>query len=190
MRLLESTPQTAETLPQNKQPTIMLKVRNFIPALAGVLITSPQLLAAEEGDATLIDGIINAGAIGFFIILMSVVAMALVIEHFMTIKREKLAPTEIFEEIEELLRILPLGHPHITEMTDFLCEIVHEWQDIGDQIQLLGARVSILDPGHVEWHGVVDGELVMYSWCQGEGDIEWWYPLGLSTTERRPLIEA
>ena len=96
----------------------------------------------------------------------------------------------ITEEIEELLRVLPLGHPHITEMTTFLGEIVHEWQDIGDQIQLLGARVSILDPGHVEWHGVVDGELVMYSWCQGEGDIEWWYPLGLSTTERRPLIET
>lgn len=96
----------------------------------------------------------------------------------------------ITEEIEELLRILPLGHLHITEMTDFLGEIVHEWQDIGDQIQLLSAHVSILDPGHVEWHGVVDGELVMYSWCQGEGDIEWWYPLGLSTTERRPLIEA
>ena len=96
----------------------------------------------------------------------------------------------ITEEIEELLRVLPLGHPHITEMTDFLSKIVHEWQDVGDQIQLIGARVSILDPGHVEWHGVVDGELVMYSWCQGEGDIEWWYPLGLSTTERRPLIEA
>ena len=96
----------------------------------------------------------------------------------------------ITEEIEELLQVLPLGHPHITEMTDFLGKIVHEWQDVGDQIQLLGARVSILDPGHVEWHGVVDGELVMYSWCQGEGDIEWWYPLGLSTTERRPLIEA
>jgi hypothetical protein len=93
-------------------------------------------------------------------------------------------------EIEELLRVLPIGHPHITEMTDFLGRIVHEWQDIGNQIQLLGACVSILDPGHVEWHGVVDGELVMYSWCQGEEDIEWWYPLGLSTTERRPLLEA
>lgn len=96
----------------------------------------------------------------------------------------------ITDEIEELLRVLTLGDPHITEMTEFLGKIVHEWQDIGNQMQLLGARVSLLDPGHVEWHGVVDGELVMYSWCQGEEDIEWWYPLGLSTTERRPLIEA
>jgi biopolymer transport protein ExbB len=80
----------------------MSKVRNFIPALAAVLLTAPQLLAADDDGASIIDGIKNAGAIGAFIILMSVVAMALVIEHFMTIKREKLAPTEIFEEMEEL----------------------------------------------------------------------------------------
>ena len=92
--------------------------------------------------------------------------------------------------IEILLFLLILVKESGGFVTDFLGEIVHEWQDIGDQIQLLSAHVSILDPGHVEWHGVVDGELVMYSWCQGEGDIEWWYPLGLSTTERRPLIEA
>jgi biopolymer transport protein ExbB len=80
----------------------MSKVRNFIPALAGVLLTSPQLLAAEDGGASIIDGIKNAGAIGAFIILMSVVAMALIIEHFVTIKREKLAPPEVIDEIEEL----------------------------------------------------------------------------------------
>lgn len=43
-----------------------------------------------------------SGVIGIFIILLSVVALALVIEHFMSIKREKLAPPELVDEIEEL----------------------------------------------------------------------------------------
>ena len=97
---------------------------------------------------------------------------------------------DVTDEIEILLETLPLGHPHITEMTDHLAEMVHEWQGIGEDIEPLAARMVTLDPGQAEWHGVVDGQLVLYSWCQGEEDIEWWIPLGESTTERRPLIEA
>ena len=44
----------------------------------------------------------NAGLIGYLIVLMSVVALALIIENFMTIKREKLAPTNVLDELEDL----------------------------------------------------------------------------------------
>lgn len=65
-----------------------------------------NLLAQDEdnGGASFFDAIKSAGAIGYLIILMSVVAMALIIEHFMTLKREKLAPPEVIDEIEELFQ--------------------------------------------------------------------------------------
>jgi len=44
----------------------------------------------------------NAGIIGYVIVLMSIVALALIIENFMTIKREKLAPPDILDELEAL----------------------------------------------------------------------------------------
>ena len=44
----------------------------------------------------------NAGIIGYIIVLMSVVATALIIENFMSIKREKLAPPDLIDELEAL----------------------------------------------------------------------------------------
>lgn len=44
----------------------------------------------------------NAGLIGYLIVVMSVVAVALIIENFMTIKREKLAPPDLIDELEAL----------------------------------------------------------------------------------------
>ena len=44
----------------------------------------------------------NAGLIGYIIMLMSVVALALIIENFMSIKREKLAPPDVLDELEAL----------------------------------------------------------------------------------------
>jgi biopolymer transport protein ExbB len=80
----------------------MLNVRKILIVLIGFFLVTPDILAQDDGGASIVDGIKNAGAIGAFIIMMSVVAMALVIEHFMTIKREKLAPPEVIDEIEEL----------------------------------------------------------------------------------------
>ena len=44
----------------------------------------------------------NAGLIGYLIVVMSIVALALIIENFMTIKREKLAPPDLIGELEAL----------------------------------------------------------------------------------------
>ena len=42
------------------------------------------------------------GPIGWLILVLSVVAFAIVIEHFVNVKREKIAPPEVIEEIEVL----------------------------------------------------------------------------------------
>ena len=48
------------------------------------------------------DAFANGGLIGWVIVLMSVVSMALIIENFMNIKRDKLAPPALIDELEAL----------------------------------------------------------------------------------------
>ena len=97
---------------------------------------------------------------------------------------------DLTEELEVLVEQLPPHHAHVVEVADQLGSLVKEWQEIGDILEDLGVRIAGFDPGHLEWHGVVDGHLVHYSWCQGEEDIEWWHPLDTGINGRRPLVEA
>ena len=97
---------------------------------------------------------------------------------------------DLTEELEILVEDLPPHHEHVVEVADQLGNLVKEWQGIGDALESMGARIAGFDPGHLEWHGVVDGYLVLYSWCEGEDDIEWWYPLDTGINSRRPLVEA
>ena len=94
------------------------------------------------------------------------------------------------EELEVLVEDLSPHHEHVVEVADQLGGLVKEWQAIGDSLEDMGARIAGFDPGHLEWHGVVDGYLVLYSWWQGEDDIEWWHPLDTGINGRRPLVEA
>lgn len=85
-----------------------------ILAVAAPLLLATTLLAQDPGAAapaastdqpSIISEVFaykNAGLIGYLIIVMSVVALALVIENFMTIKREKLAPPDVLDELEAL----------------------------------------------------------------------------------------
>jgi biopolymer transport protein ExbB len=77
-----------------------------ILAVGAPLLFASSLLAQEGGggespiaEAFKYD---NAGLIGYLIIVLSIVALALIIENFMTIKREKLAPPDLLGELEAL----------------------------------------------------------------------------------------
>ena len=58
--------------------------------------------AAAEAPNPIADVFANAGVIGWVIVLISIVSMALIIENFMTIKRDKLAPPDVIDELEAL----------------------------------------------------------------------------------------
>ncbi len=83
-------------------------VRLFAVATPLLLVTS--LMAQDPADAEVkTTGIIadifsykNAGVIGYLIIGLSIVSLALIIENFMTIKRDKLAPPDLIDELEAL----------------------------------------------------------------------------------------
>jgi biopolymer transport protein ExbB len=82
-----------------KKPTILIAV------VVGVflLTTAGTALAQDaEGDKTLGDIIVGGGPIGIVIIILSVVSLALAIEHFVTIRRDKLVPPELIDEVEAL----------------------------------------------------------------------------------------
>lgn len=76
-------------------------------AVGAPLLLASSLLAQEpaaESRSVLADvfDYDNAGLVGYIIVVMSVVALALIIENFMTIKREKLAPPDVLDELEAL----------------------------------------------------------------------------------------
>jgi biopolymer transport protein ExbB len=81
------------------------KLLGSIPYLTPVLLASIAL-AQDDGEAKkaapnpIIDALGNAGTIGYIIIAISIVSVALVVENFMSVKREKLAPTDTVEELE------------------------------------------------------------------------------------------
>lgn len=91
----------------------MYRLRQLGTTLACALITASVLMAQDDAGAAaasgggkvgIIEAIKSAGIIGAVIIILSIIALTLAIEHFVTIKREKLAPPEAVDELEELLQ--------------------------------------------------------------------------------------
>jgi hypothetical protein len=94
------------------------------------------------------------------------------------------------EEIEILLENLDPEDEHVVEVADRLASIIKSWQKTITSLELTGARIASLEPGRLEWYGVVDGDIALYSWMFGEEDIEWYHYADSTYLTRKPLIEA
>ncbi len=80
-----------------------LCVAAFAPSAAYAAALQEGGAPAPKKPPTLLEDIINnAGVIGWIIILISILALALIIEHFMSVKRDKLAPPHLIDELEAL----------------------------------------------------------------------------------------
>jgi biopolymer transport protein ExbB len=83
-------------------------VRRSLPLTSAILLTAGTLLAQEEGAAapdtgdSAFDVFRQSGVIGILIVLLSVVALAVIIENMVSLKRDKLAPPELIDEIQAL----------------------------------------------------------------------------------------
>ncbi len=79
-------------------------------SLYGVLAVSAAPLFAQDApavaappkDSNLFSVFADSGPIGLLIVLLSVVALALIIENFVSLKRDKLAPPELIDEVQAL----------------------------------------------------------------------------------------
>ena len=75
------------------------------PAIVFLSTTGAALAQGEKTkapDPTVGELIKASGAIGIVIVGLSIVALAIIIENFVSLKRDKLAPPEIIDEIQAL----------------------------------------------------------------------------------------
>lgn len=81
-----------------KKPAILIAVL----VAAFLMVSANPAFAQDDGNKSLGDIIVGGGIIGWVIILLSIISLALAIEHFVTIRRDKLVPPELIDEIEAL----------------------------------------------------------------------------------------
>ena len=74
-----------------------IKTSFIMTATAFLVMASPAFAAGAKKLLT------GGGAIGYLLWFLSVVGIALIIEHFINVRREKLAPPELIDELETLL---------------------------------------------------------------------------------------
>jgi biopolymer transport protein ExbB len=88
----------------------MNKRWNVMSVCVTLFVFSMQLVSfAQDGDGvgeatSFMNLIIDAGPIGWTIILLSLVATALIIEHFLSIQRDQLIPPDLVAEVDRLLQ--------------------------------------------------------------------------------------
>ena len=97
---------------------------------------------------------------------------------------------DLTNELELLLDRYPMTHPHVMEVAEHLGQLVAQWQANVERLESVGARIVSMDPGRLEWYGVVDHRMALFSWAVGEEDIEWYYRMEEGFPSRKPLIEA
>jgi len=97
---------------------------------------------------------------------------------------------DLTNELELLLDRYTMTHPHVVEVAEHLGQLVTQWQASVARLESIGARIVSMDPGRLEWYGVVDHRVALFSWAVGEADIEWYYRMEEGFPSRKPLIEA
>jgi len=97
---------------------------------------------------------------------------------------------DLTNELELLLDRYTMTHPHVMEVAEHLGQLVTQWQASVARLESIGARIVSMDPGRLEWYGVVDHRMALFSWAVGETDIEWYYRMEEGFPSRKPLIEA
>ncbi|MDP6467184.1 MAG: MotA/TolQ/ExbB proton channel family protein [Pirellulaceae bacterium] len=97
------------------------------PAAAAAADTAEE----TEKTRTLLDTIIDGGIVGLLIILLSMVSLGFIVEHFLTIRKATLMPELVIEELDELI-----GQGQIDQAIE-ACQ-THESQSLVSQVILAG----------------------------------------------------
>jgi len=81
---------------------VLLVAVMFVSAFAGPALAQDEGEDTRAGKQSLLSTFLAGGTIGFVIVFLNIVALALSIEYFVTIRRDKLIPPEILGELEVL----------------------------------------------------------------------------------------
>ena len=86
-----------------KKPNILIAALAVLVLVAFAGPAFAQQAAADTGGNTSLGKIIiGGGLVGWVIILLSIISLALAIEHFVTVRRDKIVPPELIDELEAL----------------------------------------------------------------------------------------
>ena len=137
--------------------------------LASTLVA--QDVAEEAAPNPIADVFANAGIIGWVIVLISIVSMALIIENFMTIKRDKLAPPDVIDELEALFdeenfqEALELCEQERTYFTNVvqagLAKLGHPFETIQSAVREMEEEESVKLFQKIDWLSLISASAPM-----------------------------
>lgn len=82
--------------------TALYRVASRTLPFAAASLLATTAFAQESGGSSALDVFTKSGAMGILIIVLSIVALAVIIENMVTLKRDKLAPPELIDEVQAL----------------------------------------------------------------------------------------
>lgn len=148
---------------QGKLLTSAAPVITFVMTTGAVLAQDTP--APGEKTQTISDVIGASGIIGYCIIALSVVALAIIIENFVSLKRDKLAPPELIDEIQALFddeqyqEAMELCENEPTYFTRVcgagIAKIGHHFDTIEKAIEEMGDEESIKLHQKIGWLSLI-----------------------------------
>ena len=88
---------------EERNPTVGTDLADASPAAGSSSASGSRASEPPIKERTFLDSLKAGGIIGLIIILMSVVAVAFVIEHSITIRKERLMPEAVLNQLEDLI---------------------------------------------------------------------------------------
>ena len=138
-------------------------ISRAVPSLTALSLLATPLFAQEETSTFAVLG--KAGIIGLFIMLLSIVALAVIIENFVSLNRDKLAPPELIDEIQalfdegqyqEAMELCENEPSFFTNVTGAgVAKIGHSFQVIEQSISEMGDEESIRLHQKIGWLSLI-----------------------------------
>lgn len=131
----------------------------------GTVLAQEAAAAAEPEPQTIAKVLKDSGVIGLCIVALSVVALAIIIENFVSMKRDKLAPPEIIDEIQalfdegqyqEAMELCENEPNYFTRVCGAgIAKIGHHFETIEKAIEEMGDEESIKLHQKVGWLALI-----------------------------------
>jgi biopolymer transport protein ExbB len=140
-------------------PAMFRTVTRSLPLVAAVVFTAGPALAQQDMSVGKI--IADSGIFGWLLIALSIVALALVIEALVSLKRDKLAPPELIDEIQALFdeeqfqEAMELCESEQTFFTRVcgagIAKIGHDYEVMANSIEEMGDEEAIRLHQKIGW---------------------------------------
>ncbi|HED65638.1 MAG TPA: MotA/TolQ/ExbB proton channel family protein [Planctomycetes bacterium] len=155
---------------RSRAKTLVLAILPFAFAFLFVVVApafgQDDAAAASTENTLTIGHLIKAsGIFGWIIILLSIIALALVIENFLSLKRDKLAPPELIDEIQALFdeeqyqEAMELCENEPTFLTRIagagIAKIGHDFEVIEKSVEEMGDQESVKLHQKIGWLSLI-----------------------------------